>query len=379
MELHETGRKILDDSDDQSFCELTLYLCQVGDNADDGVTTLYQPFVLQRLREIKRRAPHIYYGSFLGPLRRQFRGVVVPQDLHEAMATIDAAIEDIHGDVTPGAFTEAAMEYYHIGSPVGASPGWSNVAQHYTIRPGEMTVITGIASNLKSTWLQALCLNLARHHNWKIGIFSPEHAPLGELARMLVEVYNDTPLSQTPREMLADTFPWVADHFHPMAAIEDFPPSLAWILAVARQQVKHYGIHGLVIDPWNEVAHEFGRQSETNYISDCLSRLRRFARQYQVHVWLVVHPTKMQKAVGGEYAGKYPPPTPYDCAGSAHWLNKADNCLCIWRDVEEDSAQIQVHIQKIRYRAVGRIGRVYLTYTGRQFIEEEVKESAWSH
>ena len=379
MELHEAGRQILNSSDDQSFCELILYLCRVGDSEDDRLSTLYQPWVLQRLKDIKLRVPHIYYGNFLGPLRRQFRGAVVPNDLHEAMATIEASIEDIHGDVTPETFTEAMLEYYHAGSHVGASPGWSNVAQHYTVRPGEMTVITGIASHLKSTWLQALCLNLARYHDWKIGIFSPEHAPLGELARALIEIYNDTPLSQTPQEMLTDTFPWVADHFHPMAALEDFPPSLAWILAVARQQVRQYGIRGLVIDPWNEVAHEHGRQSETQYISDCLSRLRRFARRYQVHVWLVAHPRKMQKAITGEYKGLYPPPTPYDISESAHWYNKADNCLCIWRNVQEDSAQIEVHIQKVRYRIVGRIGLVTLTYTGRQFIEEEVKESAWSY
>jgi hypothetical protein len=46
-----------------------------------------------------------------------------------------------------------------------------------------------------------------------------------------------------------------------------------------------------------------------------LSQIRRFARLHTVHVWVIAHPTKMQKAEKGPYAGLYPPPTPYDISG----------------------------------------------------------------
>jgi twinkle protein len=104
-------------------------------------------------------------------------------------------------------------------------------------------------------------------------------------------------------------------------------PSINAILAVAKALVLRKGIRGLVIDPWNEIEH--GRtqgQTETEYISIVLSRIRQFARAHGVHVWLVAHPAKLFK----EANGKYPVPGPYDVSGSAHWRNKADCCLAVW-------------------------------------------------
>jgi twinkle protein len=92
--------------------------------------------------------------------------------------------------------------------------------------------------------------------------------------------------------------------------------------------------------------------------------IRCFARQHQVHVWLVAHPTKLQKGTDNQY----PVPTAYDIAGSAHWRNKADNILSVWRDVAASDHRVQVHVQKIRFREVGRVGKVELVFdplTGR--------------
>jgi twinkle protein len=50
---------------------------------------------------------------------------------------------------------------------------------------------------------------------------------------------------------------------------------------------------------------------------------------------------------------------------SAHWRNKADNCITIWRDVEANDARVEVHIQKIRFREVGTPGLVELCYLPR--------------
>ena len=62
-------------------------------------------------------------------------------------------------------------------------------------------------------------------------------------------------------------------------------------------------------------------------------------------------------------------PTLYDVSGSAHFRNKADCGLVVWRDVSEgDRPEVQIHVQKIRFREVGRIGMVTLWFdkvTGR--------------
>ena len=89
--------------------------------------------------------------------------------------------------------------------------------------------------------------------------------------------------------------------------------------------------------------------------------VRQWGRRHGVHVFMVVHPTKLRKGDDGNY----PVPTLWDCAGSAHWKNKADNGLCIWRDENPESAhaaEVNVHVQKIRFRQIGRIGKTTLIY-----------------
>ena len=60
--------------------------------------------------------------------------------------------------------------------------------------------------------------------------------------------------------------------------------------------------------------------------------------------------------------GEYPVPTLYDINGSAHWRNKADNGLCVWRDFSSEEKAVDVHVQKIRFRQIGRIGVAKLRY-----------------
>ena len=72
-------------------------------------------------------------------------------------------------------------------------------------------------------------------------------------------------------------------------------------------------------------------ETETEYVSRVLRVVRQFVRRHGVHVWMVVHPTKLYR----NEKGKYPIPTLYDCMGSAHWRNKADNGICVWRDLSD--------------------------------------------
>lgn len=56
-------------------------------------------------------------------------------------------------------------------------------------------------------------------------------------------------------------------------------------------------------------------------------QLKSFAAVNGVHVWLVAHPRQLQ-----QWRGE--PPTLYDIAGSAHFINKADVGLIVHRDFD---------------------------------------------
>ena len=57
-------------------------------------------------------------------------------------------------------------------------------------------------------------------------------------------------------------------------------------------------------------------------------------------------------------------------SGSQHWWNKADCCVTVWRDMESQSQDVDIYIQKVRFKHIGRQGLVTLTYdrvTGRYY------------
>jgi len=59
--------------------------------------------------------------------------------------------------------------------------------------------------------------------------------------------------------------------------------------------VSRYGIRGLVIDPYNELDHQRPTyMNETEYVSQMLTVLKRFAQHHDVHVWFVAHPRQMR-------------------------------------------------------------------------------------
>jgi len=266
----------------------------------------------------------------------------------------------IEGVVTVADCAEDVAAFYADGLRGGVSTGWPSMDRHYTVRPGEMTVVTGIPSHGKSQFLDALLVNVAQEHGWTIGICSPENLPVARHIAKLVEQltgfpFREGPTARLPREGLNPALDWL--HRHVTFIAPDDAMTIPTLLHTAKQLVNRHGIRGLIIDPWNEFDHTRpSGLSETEYISTSLGQIRRFARNFGVHVWLVAHPQKLYRRDDGSY----PVPTPYDISGSAHWRNKADNCLTVWRDENEAETPVKVFVQKIRFREVGMIGVVEL-------------------
>lgn len=279
----------------------------------------------------------------------------------------------IDGVMEASDVAEQVVQLYREGLPPGLSTGWSTVDQYYTVKPGEMTIVTGVPSHGKSEWLDALVVNLALLHGLRFAVCSPENMPLQRHLSKLIEKYVGLPfgggrLNRMPIQRAVEGLDWIQQHF--TFIVPDEAITIASLLETAKQMVTRYGIRGLIIDPWNEFDHRRpGNVSETEYISDCLGKIRRFGRTYGVHVWVVAHPSKLLKDKNGEY----PVPTPYDISGSAHWRNKADNCLTIWRDVQDYAKPTIVYVQKVRFREVGKVGDVPLRWNGLNGrYEEEV-------
>ena len=259
----------------------------------------------------------------------------------------------------------------------GSFPGWPSLGKHYSIGMAQWTVITGTPGSGKSEFMDALMVNLAKRETWKFCIYSPENHPVSTHIAKLLEKYlrkpfNPGPTERMDAEQVADALEWMAGKFH---FIDPKEPSLAAVLDDANVHAGWPGVKlGVVIDPWNQIEHNRLGLSETDYISYCLSMVTQWARARECHVWIVAHPQKMLRGKDG----KYPVPTLYDISGSAHWFNKADNGICVWRDrtLEYDdprASEVDIHIQKIRFKHIGYEGMVTLQYnriTG-EYLERE--------
>src|SRR5262249_11490147 len=151
-------------------------------------------------------------------------------------------------------------------------------------------------------------------------VFSAENWPLERHAATLAGQFKRRPIEQMSERDFSDASNWIDEYFAFICPRED-DYTIDRILAIAEMAVKNDPlIRGLVIDPWNELDHSRpSNMNETEYVSRCLTKIRRFARAHEVHVFLVAHPTKLQRQKGadGNEAGTYPVPTPYDVSGSA--------------------------------------------------------------
>lgn len=274
-----------------------------------------------------------------------------------------AAPLPIEGVFTALDLSEKIHNLYEQGWEKGVETGWAEVDRFYTVRPGEFTVITGMPNSGKSNWLDALIVNLAARFGWQFALFSPENQPIEDHMSRMLEKYVGFPFSDGPtqrmdRESLNIGMEWLNEHMAWILPSDDAEWTIDTVLSRAKALVLRRGIRGLVIDPWNELEHELPPGiTETIYIGQVLRRVRQFARRHSVHVWIVAHPQKLYRE-----DGKYPVPTLYDISGSANWRNKADNGIVVFRDFTNDQSPVEIHVQKVRFRQIGRIGMAKLNY-----------------
>ena len=272
--------------------------------------------------------------------------------LRETRSFAAEAIRLLHGEIKQGLPTG-------IGAfdGVGQDPN----AGIYKVRPGELTVISGVPSSGKSEILDLLLVQLGIKHNWAFAVCSFENE-VDEHLNKLAAKHQRLPTwgpNKMDDEKFIESLDWCDEHFYWIRA-EDDAPTVEWCLNTATAAVARYpNLRGLVLDPWNEFSHRRpSAMTETEYIGQMLGTIKRWASQNGCHVWLVAHPAKVRK----NFDGSTSPLDGYSISGSANFYNKADCLLLVERDFTAGSRDVRVHVKKIRHRAAGQVGVIELTY-----------------
>lgn len=287
------------------------------------------------------------------------------KDINEAfLAGGAAAVQDIiknaepypvAGLSQPSKFQERLNDLWSKGNGKGESTGYTNVDQIYTVAQGQLTVVTGYPSSGKSNFVDQLMVNLAQAQDWKFAICSFENQPEVHISR-LMEIKQGKRFfegsSRMTEAQMKDAFEWVDNHFIILDSESVEPATIESILERAKVAVVRMGIRGLVIDPYNYIDNK-GGVSETEFISNMLTRVQAFAKAYGVHVWFVAHPSKITRS-----GMDLPRPDGMSISGSMAWWAKADCGITVHRLKHE----VQIAVWKCRYRWIGTQGETALSY-----------------
>lgn len=262
----------------------------------------------------------------------------------EGVFTISDIIDDIE-------------DMYLNGLPNGEATGMPGFDSLLRFQKGYLTTITGIPGHGKSDFLDHVLLKLHKNAGWKGGFYSPENRPtqlhFSKLARKISQKawFGHNRLS---REELLEAMYVLDQKFWFIKPESEF--TLDSILKHVAELKNRKDIDFFVIDAWNKLEHLY-TESETKYIGQSLDKLVAFCERYNVHCFLVAHPTKIRKDKETEL---YDIPNLYDIAGSANFFNKTDNGITVYRNMKTDV--VEVHIQKVKFSHWGQLGMQKFVY-----------------
>lgn len=273
----------------------------------------------------------------------------------------------LHGIFTAKDIDEDINDFYENGLPKGCGININEFDELLKFHLGYITTITGIPNMGKSEVLDFIITRLNIFHNWKFALYSPENHPLQLHFSKFAEKFIGKRFDKTNFDrMTVDELALMKQHFNSnmffIKPEEDF--TLDSILKSVKALVRKHGVNAFVIDAWNKVEHKW-TNNETQYISKELDRLAMFCEKNNVHLFLVAHPTKLQK---DKKSGEWEVPTLYSINGSAHFFNKTANGIVVGRD---GNGLTEVHIQKVKFKHWGQQGVLKMAWNrdnGRYYV-----------
>jgi len=304
------------------------------------------------------------------------------KDFNEVLTDDDPTLEDVPSNIIkkivedaqpyPVAGLSSAANFedrlntlYSKGTGKGVSTGYDSVDNIYTVAPSQLTVVTGYPSSGKSNFVDQLMVNIGKDSDWKFAICSFENQPEIHISR-LMEIYTKKRFfdgkDRMTEEERAKAFKWVNDHFVFIDTNGDEPSSLDSILSRAATAVKSIGVKGIVIDPYNYIEMNKTNTTETEAISAMLTRIQKFCKTHDVHIWFVAHPSKINRSGVDQ-----PRPDGMAISGSMAWWAKTDCGITVHRG----DGCVAIAVWKCRYRWVGQQGETSLLYNKTSGTYEE--------
>ncbi len=226
--------------------------------------------------------------------------------------------------------------------------------------PGMLSVCTGHPGHGKTSAMLQLWTGIARGYDFGLCFASFETRIKPHQRRIIRQAFHGKQEWQMSDEEKRKADDFIRHHFKWILHKTE-QPELDWVLDMAEVAIIRHGCRVLQIDPWNRLeGNRRPGENETDYIGRCLRSVHTFAKQMNVHVQILAHPSKMD----GNRKGS--PPQLEDIAGSKAWDSMPDQGLCVHRPKKFEGGQrkteaILYHLKK-RYDELGQECALGLNY-----------------
>lgn len=350
---------------DMGLCALLAYYSEGNAGILDG---MFRRSKLMRAKWDERHGPDTYGNITIAKVLANHKNFVsVRQAAKTAVSTPDTR------RTRRFTFTDlwdAAMEYRRDPGAKGVTTGWRSLDQFYKPAKGLLSVVTGVPSSGKSTFVDVLAYNIAVNHGWRMTFASFETQPIQRHILNLCQIhlakptYDFIPGSASDDEM--ERAKREIGHLFNFIMPAENELDMLSVLEYVDDDIRDWGIEGFILDPFTELDHARpSGMNQTEHIEVVLRQLQQFTRYRDIHSWLIAHPIKS----GETYKDGHP--TLYSINGSAHFKNKADFGLVVHRT---DDNETQVIVEKVRNDVNGTAGQVSFRFdrSTKQYFELDI-------
>lgn len=266
--------------------------------------------------------------------------------------------------------TDKLFDLRSKGSYPGMATGFQSLNPFYNIRRGNTTYITGYPTSGKTqVYIQLLC-NTTSLYDWKHVLYTPETGMAEEIYAEIIHCLTGKSFHKHHFNYISeDELMKVKDYVHTYFKViepEDNACSLEhWFAAVDEVQ-KEFDIDTAGIDNWNDLEHNMSQygQKISEYLKYQLPKFNRFAKERNIHGFLLVHPRNPDIIKGQKFPDA---PRPDQIEGGSLWYAKAQSILIVHRDWSvEDNKTTEIVIGKAKPKIVGKKGRIELEFDVRE-------------
>lgn len=292
-----------------------ILVCFDDDEAGQkGASEVVQRLGLERCRVVKFGAKDANQWLQDGAGGEDFHAAIKAAKYVDPQELV--SIADFFGQVKASLYPAAAAE------PMPRLLLGDKYHDCFELRPGELSVWTGINGHGKSLMLGQVLVGLM-HQGQRVCVFSGEMTPLEQAKRILKQC---TGVELPTPAYIDATADWLRDRMWLFNVVGS--ATIDRLIEVFKYAAKRYGIEQFVIDSLmvTDVPDEGPGAFTAQKVA--VQKMAGFAKQYKAHVHLVAHPRKGKDESAA--------PGKLDVGGSGKITDGADNIFSVWSARKED-------------------------------------------